>query len=181
MPRLEYTWDLDRHCHFLLLLLLHRAVGTVRRSLVNTPLDPSRLPLRRLYRPPLLETRSRQELMVNALRIRGREPLRSASCLLGFTIQHLFGDPGRRLLAGPSRGPRCLQDPLSFSRTPGSLQGRKFVGMYPHQAPIALRLLCLTVAFARGHGRGCRRSGPGHVVRNPLRWISVDTSMSNVS
>jgi hypothetical protein len=81
----EFAGDNQKLCR-LLLLLLHRAVNMVHRFLINTPLDPSQLPIRGLHRPTLPESWSRQGLVVNALRTRGREPLRSASRLLGFTI-----------------------------------------------------------------------------------------------
>ena len=85
MLRFEFAGYLKEPCHFLI-LLLHRAVNMVHRFLINSPLDPIRLPIRGIHRPILLETWSRQRLVVNALRIRGREPLRSASRLLGFAV-----------------------------------------------------------------------------------------------
>jgi hypothetical protein len=120
-----------------LMLLLHRAVSVVHRFLINAPLDPSQLPIRSFHRPTLLETWSRQGLVVNALRTRGREPLRSASRLLGFTTNLCFGDPGRRLAAGPSCGPRCLQDPLRCFTAPDSFWGRHLVGIGPRRALVA--------------------------------------------
>jgi hypothetical protein len=102
-------------CHFLM-LLLHRAVNmvTVHLFLINTgtPPDPNRLPIRGVHRPTQLETWSQQGSVVNTLRTRGREPLRSASRLLGCTAEPSLADPGCWLVAGPSRGLRCLQDPL---------------------------------------------------------------------
>src|SRR5260370_31892043 len=103
----EYTWYLEELVGFLL-TLLHHAANMVLSFLINTPLDPSWLPIRSIYRPILLETRSRQELVVNSLQTRGREPLRSASRLLGFTIDSCVWDPGHRLVASPSCGPLCL-------------------------------------------------------------------------
>jgi hypothetical protein len=154
VSRLEFAGYLEKLCRFLL-LLLHRAVDTVRRFLINTPLDPSRLPIRRFHHPTLLETRSRRGLVVNSVRIRGREPLRSASRLLGFTIKTRFWDPGHKVVAGPSRGPLCFQDPRRPA--PGSFLGRHIVGIDPHQVSIALGLLCLTAAFPEGReGRVCR-------------------------
>jgi hypothetical protein len=90
------------------------------------------------------------------VRIRGREPLRSASRLLGFTVNFRFWDPGHKVVAGPSRGPLCFQDPGSHA--PGSFLGRHIVGIDPHQASIALGFLSLTAAFPEGRsGCVCRR------------------------
>jgi hypothetical protein len=107
---------------------LHRAVSLVLCFLIVTPLDRSGHPIRGIHRPTLLGAWSRQRLVVNSLRTRGREPLRSASRLLGFIINCTLGDPGLRLAAGHNRGPRCLRDPLSCS-APGSFEGRRLVGM----------------------------------------------------
>jgi hypothetical protein len=148
--RLESAGYLEKLYRFLL-LLLRRAVDTVHRFLINSPLDPSRHPVRRFYRPTLLETRSRQGLVVNSMRTRGREPLRSASRLLGFAIILCYWDPGHKVVAGPIRGPLCFPDP--GSRTPGSFQGRHMVGIDSHQVSIALGLLHLTGAFPEGRGR----------------------------
>ena len=123
----EFSGYLEILCH-LLLLLLHRAFNMVHFFLFNTPLYPSRLPIRGVYRPTLLETWSRQGLVVNALRTRGREPLRSASRLLGFISNSCFEDPSHRLVAGPSCGPRCLRVPLGRFTAPGSFEGRHHVG-----------------------------------------------------
>jgi len=156
MPWLEYTGDLEKLCRSLW-LLLRRALGMERRILINTPLDPSRLPIRRLYRPPLLEARSRQGSVVNALRTRGREPLRSASRLLGFTTGLCMRDPSRRLVAGPSRGLRCVWDPLSFC-TAGSFPGWHLETLRPYRDSIALRWPYLMAAFQEGRSRCvCRR------------------------
>ena len=80
-------------CRFLV-LLLHRVANMVHYSLnqhpLQHPLDLSRLSFGGVYHPTLLETWSRQRLVVNALRTRGCEPLRSASHLLGFTLSRLF-------------------------------------------------------------------------------------------
>jgi hypothetical protein len=113
VPSLEYSWDFEElviHL-FLLLLLLHGATDVVHRFLY-TPLDPNQLSVRSFYRISLLETRSQQGSRVNSPRVRGREPLRSASRLLGFIIDLCFWDPGHRLVAGPSPRLRYLQDPL---------------------------------------------------------------------
>ena len=61
---------------------------TLPLPLLHTPLDTSQLSIRGSHLPALSSTRSRQRLVVNARRVRGREPLRSASRLLG-----LFPDP----------------------------------------------------------------------------------------
>jgi hypothetical protein len=154
--RVEFAGYLEKPCRFLL-LLPHRAIDAVLRLLINTPLDPTRLPMRRFHRPTLLETRSRRGLVVKSVRTRGCEPLRSASRHLGFIINSLFWDPGHSVVGGPSHGPFCFQDPRS--RTPGSFLGRHVVGIDPHQAPIALGLFCLKAAFSEGRGAcvSCRR------------------------
>lgn len=151
MPTVEYAGYLEKFCRFFL-LLLRRAVDTARRLLINTPLNPTWLSIRRLHRPTLLETRSQRGLVVNSVRIRGREPLRSASRLLGFTINLRFWGPGHKAVAGPSCGPLCFQDPRSPA--PGSFLGRHIVGIDPHQVPSTLGLLHLTAAFPEGR-RGC--------------------------
>jgi hypothetical protein len=117
------------------LLLLRPDVSVLRYFHLHAPLDRRRLFLRRLYHPPLLETRSQQGLMVNSLRIPGREPLRSASRLLGFTINHCFWDPGHRVVA------RCRRYPVCFT-APGSFWGR---------SRIAIAML-VTAAFTEGGG-----------------------------
>jgi hypothetical protein len=69
------------------------------------------------------------------VRIRDREPLRSASPLLGFTMNARFWDPGPKVVAGPSRGPLCFQD--SGSPALGSFLGRHIVSIEPYPAFIA--------------------------------------------
>jgi hypothetical protein len=128
-----------------LLLLLHRVVDTVRRVLTNTTLDPSRIPMRRIHRTTLLEARSRCGLVVKSMRNRGREPLRSASRLLGFAINLINWDPGHKVVAGPSCGPLCIQDPRSLA--PCSFLGRH---SDPHLG--AFGFLCLAVPFPEGRG-----------------------------
>ncbi len=179
MHWLEYAGDLEKLCRFL--LLLYRAADMVRRFLTNTPLYPSRLPMRRFHRSTLLETWSRQGLMVNAMRTRGREPLRSASRLLGFIVNICFWDPSHRLVANPGCGPlRLCQDPISYPATPGPFRRRHLVGIDLHRAPVAVRNLRLAVVFAAGHEGGCRSGGgPGHFAGNPLHWVSADTGISN--
>ena len=54
-----------------MLLLLHRAVNMVHRFLIDTPLNPSRLPIRGVHHPTLVETWSQHGLVVNTLRTRG--------------------------------------------------------------------------------------------------------------
>ena len=108
MPWLECRGDLEKlACHFLV-PLLHRVVDVMRCSLINTPLGPSRLPIRSVHHPTLLETWSRQGLAVNPLRTRGHEALRSASRRLGFVVNTCLGNPGHRFAVGPSSGPSCL-------------------------------------------------------------------------
>ena len=113
--------------------------------------------------------------MVKSLRIWGREPLRSAHRLFGFTINHLFRDPGRRLVAGPSRRPHSLQSPICLA-TPDSFWGRHITTVHHHRDPVAMRLI--TAAFSKGRGGGCSslwrgRDGPGHFVGTPPHWIST--------
>ena len=112
---------------------------------------PCRLSIRGVHHPTLLETWSQQGLVVNALRTRGREPLRSVSRLLGFMTDSYIGDPSRRLVAGPNCGPRCLRDPLGCFTTPGSFGGWHHVGG-PYQVSNAWRLLCLAVALTEDRG-----------------------------
>ena len=188
---LEFAGYLEMLCRFLL-LFLHHAVNMVHRFLLNTPLDPSWVPIRDIHRPTLLETWSRQGLVVNALRTRGCEPLRSASRLLGFTINLCIGDPSRRLVASPSCGPRCLRDPLNGFAAPGSFGGRHFVGMRPRRASNAQRLLCLAAAFPEGCGGDkhlrriqcditwCSGDGPRKPTGIPRYWRSAGTGISIV-
>jgi hypothetical protein len=177
----EYLGDPKEVVACLLLLSLHRTVVMLYHFLIHTPLDPSRLSIHSVYPPTLLETWSQQGLVGNSLCNRGREPLRSASRLLGFLISFCPWDPGRRFVASPSCGPRCLcPDPIRCPTTPGLFSGWHFLGSNPHRAPFAVRCLYLAVALAEGHGRGCRRSGPGLVVGSPLRWIPAGTSIINV-
>src|SRR6266478_6435647 len=153
----------------------------VRRFLSNTPLYPSRLPMRRSHRPTLLETWSPQGLMVNAMRTRGREPLRAASRLFGFSINLCFWDPSHRLVASPSCGLLGLfQDPFNYPTAPISFWRWHLINIDPHRAPVTLRHLCLTLPFTESHGRGCHgRSGPGYFAGTPLYQISTDTGISN--
>ena len=106
IPRLEYTRYLEKFCRFLL-LLLHHAVAMVSRFLINTPLNRYWLLMRRLHHPTLLETRSRQGLGMNSVRISGREPLHSAPCLRCMYCIFIPRDwgPGHTVVAGPGRGP----------------------------------------------------------------------------
>ena len=60
--------------------------------------------------------------MVNFVHDRGREHPRSASRRLGFAIDS-HRDLGGRLLAGPTCGPRCIQDPVR-ARPPLDPPGR---------------------------------------------------------
>ena len=149
---LEFLGDLEKLvCRFLFLFLLCFA-DMMRCFLINTFLDPSQLPIRSFHDPTPLEAWSQQGLMADALRTRGREPLRSASRRLGCAIHLFLGSPGHQLVVGPGSGSRCLQNSHGCSAGPNSLLGRNFMSMCPHQ--IALRLLYLTVAFPEGHS-GC--------------------------
>ena len=134
-----------------LLLLLHRAADVVNQFLHTHPQPKSAL------RPLLLETRSQQGSMVNSLRVRGREPLRSASRFLGFVIDLWIWDPGHRLEADPGRGPCCPQD-LFYLAAPDSCRS----------GPHAMRLT--PAAFTKGQ----HRSGS-----EPLRWGFAGTSISD--
>jgi hypothetical protein len=103
-------------------------------------------------------------------------------------IGNCFWDPGHRPVAGPSRGPRCLQDPIGCTDSPGSFL---VWCLDPHLVPIAMGLLCLAAAFSEGHGgRECRghicldiarrsRNGPGKSAGTSPCWISTGTSISN--
>ena len=162
----------------------------VRCFLINTPLDPSRLPIRRIHRPTLLETRSQRGMGMNSVRIRGREPLRSASRLRGCIPIPLSWGPSHKVVAGPSCGPLCFQDPSNPA--PGSFLGRHIVGIGPRQASIALGLPCLTAAFPDGRvGRICRRrswhdmaqrsrNGPGKLTGIPPCWRPACTGINNI-
>jgi hypothetical protein len=98
--------------------------------------------------------------VVNALRTRSREPLRSTARRLGFATNSCLG-----ILATGSwwacSGLKscCLQDPLGCSTTPGLLLGRDVLGVYPHQVSIALRLkstaceACLAPPFQQSINR----------------------------
>ena len=100
----------------LLLLLLLWAADAIHHFYFYTPLNQSWLSLRRFNHPSLLETWFLQGSMVNLLRIRGREPLRSAPRLLGFTSETCYGDPGHRVVARCG----CRWDPVYFA-APGPL------------------------------------------------------------
>ena len=168
--------------HFILLLLLrlHCALSAVRHFL-HTPLYPDQLSVRSFFRPPLLETWPQQGSMVKSVRIRGREPLRSASCLLGSTIDTCFWDPGNRLVADPRCGPRCLQDPI-WLVAPDSFLGRHPVAIDYHRGPVAMRLIA--AAFCWGScGCGYRwrsRDGPGYFVGSQPRWISASIGLARL-
>jgi len=91
--------------------LPHRVACESQIYTLLTPLDPGQLSLRSSPHQCLLDTWSRQELVVNFRRDRGREHPRSASHRLGFTINSCRG-PVSGLLAGLTCGPRRLQDPV---------------------------------------------------------------------
>ena len=166
------------HHFLLLLLLLLLLLFLLHRFLHPTPLDPNQLFVRSLSRPPLLETWSLQGSTVKYLRVRGREPLRSACRLLGFTVDVLYWDPGHRLVAGPSRGLRCLQDPFCLA-TPALFLGPHLVMV--DLGPEALRLF--PTAFTKGQDRRrcnrCFRSGTEDVADIQLHWGSANTSISD--
>jgi hypothetical protein len=181
VPRLELPRELEvlvLRFLLLLLLLLLRHLFLLHRHLLHTPLNPNQLSVHSLFPPPLLETRSLQGSMVNSLHVRGREPLRSASRLLGFTVDHFVWDPGHRLVAGPSCGPLCLQGPFCLA-APASFLRRHL--MVVNRGPDALRLI--PAAFTKGqHRRGCRRccrSGPGKLADIPLQRRSAGTGISD--
>ena len=69
--------------------------------------------------------------MVKPLRVLDREPLRSASRRLGFTIEFVDWGPGARL-SGPTRVPRRSQDPID---------GRLPLGLLASSA--SLTVVCL--------------------------------------
>ena len=180
MRWLEYAGDLEKLC--CLLLLLHHAINMDHHFLTNPPLDPSRLPMHRFHRPTLLETWSQQGLMVNSMCTRGRKPLRSTPHLLGFTIDLCFWDPSYRLVVSPSCGLlRLCQDPIVYPATPSHFRRGHLVGIDPPPwAPIAMRHLCLVVAFAEGHGGGCHSgSGLGDFASTRLHQIPANTCVSN--
>ncbi|KAI9443531.1 hypothetical protein H4582DRAFT_1204118 [Lactarius indigo] len=79
----------------LCILKRHRASTVVPRFHLLSLLDPRRLFLQKGSHRPLRDTKSRQRSMVNSLRCRGCEPLRSASRRLGFTIEICPGPRGR--------------------------------------------------------------------------------------
>ena len=146
-PILEFAGYLEKPYRSLM-LLPYRAVDTVRPFVTNTPLNPGWLPIRGFYRAALLETRSQRGLVVKSVRNRGREPLRSASRLLGFINNLRILGSWPQGCGGPGHGPLCFLDPRSLA--PDSFLGRHIVGIDPHQAPIAFWLLCLKAMFPKG-------------------------------
>ena len=171
-------------CSLLLLLfLLHRTVVVVRCSLFHTPLHHTPLNtvlpfIRSFDRPPLLEVWSQQGSVVKSLRIWGREPLRSASHLLGFHLDLCFWDPGDSLVAGPSYGPRC-RDPICLV-VPDSLLGRHWI-VYCSRDLVALKLIAPAFKWARDR-LGCHwrsRDRPGNFTGAPLRRRSAGISVSD--
>jgi hypothetical protein len=189
VPRLELSRELEvlvlRFLLLLLLLLLLRNRFLLHRHRhrhqhLHTPLNPNQLSVHSLFPRPLLGTWSLQGLMVNSLRVRGREPLRSASRLLGFIVDFFVWDPGHRLVAGPSRGPFRLQDPFCLT-APDSFLGRPL--MVVDRSPDALRLI--PAAFTKGQHRRryrrCCRSGPGKLADIPPQRRSAGTSISGLA
>ena len=161
------------------LLLLHLSLLLLHGIHSHTPLDPSWLSFRSFYRPPLLDAWSRQRLLVYSLRVRGREPLRSASRLLGFTYNSLFWDPGHRFVAGPRHGPRCPQDPIR-RLVPDSFLGRHRILDCPSDL-VAEKFIPTTFPEGRNARRRhrCGGSGYGESTGAPLRRKSADTSVSD--
>jgi hypothetical protein len=83
---------------------------------------------------------------------------------LGVLLKSSLADPGHRLAAGLSCGPRCLQGRLDCSTPPGLFRGLRLVGMGPRWAFIAWR----------------SRNGPGNPLVSHSCWRSARTSISNV-
>jgi len=121
LPLSESRWDPKPVLLRILPLPVHGGVDNVRLFhhvacrcqiyTLLTPLDPGQLSLRSSPHQCLLDTWSRQELVVNFVRDRGREHPRSASRHLGFTINSCKG-PVSGLLVGLTCGPGHLQDPI---------------------------------------------------------------------
>ena len=78
--------------------------------------------------------------MVNFVRVRGRELPRSASRCLEFTIISYQG-PGRRLLAGPTCGPCCFQDPVCLPLGPLGWTASTVVLYYLNVVAVFARML----------------------------------------
>ena len=179
VPWLENIRELEvlMH-HFLLLLLLLLLPSLLHRFLHPTPLNPNQLSVHNLFLSPLLETWSLQGSTVNSLCVRGRGHLRSSSRLLGFTVDLLFWDPGHRLVAGPSSGLRCLQDPLCLA-APASFLGPPLVMV--DLGPDTLWLFPTAFTKAQDRRRCCRclRSEPENLADVPFRCGSADTSISD--
>ena len=149
-----------------LLLLLHRAVSAVPHRCLCTPLNPRLSFLRNRSHRLLQETWPLQESMVNSLRIRRREPLRSASHSLGFTME-IYQGPSGRLLMGPIRRPSCFRDPEFCDHSSlAPLIWAYFVVVPPLRASVMDGVVCFMMSFAedRPHVRGGRRRriGDGH-------------------
>ena len=151
---------------------MHYAISAVRRS---PPLPSTQI---RLARPPASSAHYLFRLGLNegsdAGEIRADPGSRasSASKRTGCKQVHgsflIFWDPGRRLVAGPTRGPRCFfQDPIRLAAL-NSFLGRHLTIVHHHRDPVAMRLI--TATFARGRGGGCLwcgRDGPGNFVGSP--------------
>ena len=146
----------------------------VHRFLFHTPLDPNQVSIRTFFRSALLETRSRRGLTANSLCVWGREPLRSASRLLGFVVSSCFWEPGHGLVAAPGNGPLRSQD-LIRSRAPSSFLEWHIASVYTNRVLVAMRLLCLKVALIGGYcGHECRCGNRhGHFFGCPLHWVSI--------
>ena len=80
------------------------------------------------------------------LRSRDREPLRSASRLLGFPIDVCHWDPGHRPVADPGSGRRYLQYPICLV-TPDSFLGRQIIAVDYYRGTVSMRLV--TAVFTK--------------------------------
>jgi len=87
--------------------------------------------------------------MVKFLRVLGREPLRSASRCLGFTIVRYWG-LGARLSAGPAPVPRRPQDPIDDPRSLNLLASvAPLATVYPRDA-VTAGSTCTTRSLSEG-------------------------------
>ena len=89
MVRLEFAKDLETLVCCSLFLL----IDMMRCFPIDTPLDPSSLPIRSVHHPIPLGTSSWKGLAANALRTRDRKPLRSTSRRLGLLFVFVLGIP----------------------------------------------------------------------------------------
>src|SRR6266576_755854 len=132
--------EIARDLKEMALLLLHRTGHVVRCFLLHSLLDRREmLSLCIGWHPTLLGTRPRRGMVVHSLRMRGRESLRSAPCLLGCIIVRYCWDPGLRPAAGPNHGLRSLRDPTTCL-PPNLLVGRRLVVLSHHRIAAAFRM-----------------------------------------